>query len=134
MVHQWTHSVLTEPDFVNEWKASIKALDQAFYMNDDPLPHCKEGRQQREVAERVNGDLRVRFHHVAELFVGEEQEHFFKDGNIPAMSRSKTPISFDLYGNHSQMNLLSCPWAIMHVKELLDLILKLRTELWKEGM
>jgi len=115
VIHQWTHSILEEPDFLNEWKASIKALDQAFYMNDDPLLHCKEGRQQREVAERVNGDLRVRFHHVAELFVGEEQEHFFqrwkypsdvkvKDTNLlrPLRQPLTDESSFMSMGNHAR--------------------------------
>jgi hypothetical protein len=29
-VRQWTHSILEEPNFVSEWKASIQALDLAF--------------------------------------------------------------------------------------------------------
>ena len=83
-VHQWTHSILTEPDFLSEWRASINALDHAFFLQNDILLPTNPCRSSRMSSRRPNRDLRVRFHHTAELYVGAEHEHYFQTWKIPS--------------------------------------------------
>ena len=78
LVHQWTHSILDEPSFLNEWKAYSQALELAFEVsmmngltfamplaehliaNDEVTP-CKSNRS-------------VSFHRYVELYVGPEHD------------------------------------------------------------
>ena len=89
VVHQWTHSVLTEPDFVNEWKASIDALDHAFNVQELPLSHQPNQKPAGRTVRGSDRDLRVRFHHIAELFVGVQHEHFFHRWKFPSNTMVK---------------------------------------------
>jgi len=72
VVHQWTHSI------INEWKASINALDLAFAMSEASL-HGEASRSfARDEATHSRKGLRVKFNHNVELYVGDEHEHFFQ--------------------------------------------------------
>ena len=77
-VRQWTHSILEEPDFVSEWKASIQALDLAFDIMDEPT-NLPGGTKLRTSSDRqARQGMHVKFNAIAELFVGEEHAHFLQ--------------------------------------------------------
>jgi len=72
VVHQWTHSILEEPNFINEWKASIQALDLAFDITDEPVFSLSELRGGKSSGRRGRQRAHVKFNAIAELYVGEE--------------------------------------------------------------
>ena len=108
--HQWTHSILTEPDFVSEWRASINALDLAFNMNENLAHQPDQHKPTRDLRRSATKDLRVRFHHIAELFVGAEQEQFCHKWKIPCNTMVKNtrlfrPLRQALYDESSFMSM-----------------------------
>ena len=77
-MHQWTHSILEEPTFLNEWKASSQALELAFQVSmmngltfaRQPAVHSCDTKQARP----CNSNRSVSFCDFVELYVGPEHD------------------------------------------------------------
>ena len=72
---QWTHSILDEHDFLNEWKASIDALDLQMEVSPmctdfaaDSIPKMKSMTQKRPCGRQVHFQQKI------ELYVGPEND------------------------------------------------------------
>ena len=74
-VLQWTHSILDEKDFLNEWKASTQALDLQYEVAPMCGSHIYSSTQRQRTAKHTH---RVSFGEIAELYVGCESDYLFQ--------------------------------------------------------
>jgi len=75
---QWTHSILEEENFMNEWKASIRALDLQYEV--DPMCGTHSGRPTPCKTRRksTQPERHPSFAQTVELYVGLEPETVFQ--------------------------------------------------------
>ena len=75
---QWTHSILEEDNFMNEWKASTRALDLQYEV--DPMCGTHSGRPLscKTRSKSTHPDRHPSFAKTVELYVGLEPENVFQ--------------------------------------------------------
>ena len=71
---QWTHSIIDEGNFLNEWRASIHGLDLAFEVSQMLGLSFDETSFQRCPVTKSAGKHHVCFDDTVELYVGHEQD------------------------------------------------------------
>ena len=78
LIMQWTHSILEEDNFMNEWKASTRALDLQYEV--DPMCGTHSGRPLscKTRSKSTHPDRHPSFAKTVELYVGLEPENVFQ--------------------------------------------------------
>ncbi|CAL1166294.1 unnamed protein product, partial [Cladocopium goreaui] len=96
-IAQWVHSILEEPTFLTEWKASISALDLSYEVSQHcgtvgTLPVATRNRSRSR-----RSSLQVTFSPIAELYVGSEQDFVMQRTYLTLVLRHCLGIDIKIY-------------------------------------
>ena len=77
---KWQHTILNEPDFIDEWTAQDKAFHLAFQCASTRVPVVPNRATTKVAVKQVRSsihDLHVRFCSDVQLYIGADDQHFF---------------------------------------------------------